>query len=384
ENARPGVYLAKLVEGEDGEPLDQPSPAALSGKAQTLFVVRTPAAQAAPILYKLALATYQAYNFTGGGSLYHVAKDHAGKPRFDLMQRPEPMHERPVGLKVSLLRPGNGTGGDAWHQEIDPYDRGSARNTFEHWDAPFISFLEQAGYQVDYCVDLDVHQDANLLKPYRLLICAGHDEYWSAQQRRNTESFLQAGGNVAFFTGNTCWWRVHYVDGDTAMVCDKRGHDEWHRTEPEDSLTGVSYRHAGGWWQSRRVTLGYTVQFADHWVYAGTGLREGSVFGADPDQPLVGYECDGTPYTRDGTGRAVPAYKAKCGTPPGFVILGVAELSKAWPSRYGQGATMGVFSVAGGGTVFNAATTDWAKLLDRDEAVAQITHNVVRRLSGAG
>lgn len=169
------------------------------------------------------------------------------------------------------------------------------------------------------------------------------------------------------------------------MVCDKhRLDDQWYKTEPEDSLTGVSYRHAGGWWQSRRITLGYTVQFAEHWVYAGTGLCEGSVFGADPDQPLVGYECDGTPYLRDDAGRAVPAYRANCGTPPGLVILGVAELSKAWPTRLGQGATMGVFSVPGGGTVFNAATVDWAKLLERDAAVAQITHNVLIKLSAAG
>ncbi|MDB4989156.1 MAG: hypothetical protein JWN04_4334, partial [Myxococcaceae bacterium] len=339
-SAPPGVYIAKLVEGEGGAPASMPSPAARAGKAQTLFVVRTPPGSANAILYKLPLATYQAYNFTGGGSLYHTAKDHTGRPRFDLTQEPDPMMNRPGGSKVTLLRPGNGTGGDAWHQESDPYDGSSARNTFEHWDAPFIAWLEREGYRVDYCVDLDVHRDASILAPYRLLICAGHDEYWSEEQRDHTEAFVAAGGNIGFFTGNTCWWRVHYADGDTAMVCDKGGGrpDQWCKSRPENSLTGVSYRNAGSWWQSKRTVLGYTVQHADHWVYANTGVVAGSIIGEDPDQPLVGYECDGAPFQRDADGLAIPAGGPDSDTPEGFLFLGVAELSRAWPTRLGQGA----------------------------------------------
>ena len=381
-SAPPGVYVARLVEGDNDLPLDPPSPAASAGKAQTLFVLRTPRERASTILYKLPLATYQAYNFTGGGSLYHVAKNAAGRPYFDLYQAPDKERASPGGTRVTLQRPGNGAGGDLWPEERDPYDASSSRNTFEHWDAPFISWLEREGYAVDYCMDLDVHQDASILTPYRLLICAGHDEYWSERQREHTEHFLEAGGNIGFFTGNTCWWRVHYVDDDSAMVCDKRGSkpDQWYLSRPENSLTGVSYRHAGGWWQSRRTALGYTVQHPDHWAYANTGLTAGSVFGADAEQPVVGYECDGAPFTRDENGLAVPASDPSADTPPGFTILGVAELSREWRSRLGQGATMGVFSVPGDGTVFNAATTDWTKLLTRDPAVAQITRNVIDRL----
>ncbi|MEW9503656.1 N,N-dimethylformamidase beta subunit family domain-containing protein, partial [Jeotgalibacillus marinus] len=73
----------------------------------------------------------------------------------------------PGGLKVTLQRPGNGAGGDCWHQEHDPYDPSSPRNTFAHWDAPFIAWLEARGYEVDYCVDLDIHRDADVLTPYR-------------------------------------------------------------------------------------------------------------------------------------------------------------------------------------------------------------------------
>ncbi|MDB4988426.1 MAG: hypothetical protein JWN04_3604, partial [Myxococcaceae bacterium] len=114
---------------------------------------------------------------------------------------------------------------------------------------------------------------------------------------------------------------------------------------------------------------------------AHTGVGAGRSIGEDPDQPRVGYECDGAPFPRDADGRARPAGGPDSDTPEGFLILGVAELSRAWPTRLGQGATMGIFSVPAGGTVFNAATTDWAKLLELDPTVAQITHNVISRLS---
>jgi hypothetical protein len=381
----PGVYLASLVEGDaNGLPLAVPSPAALAGKSRALFVIRTPADRARAILYKLPLATYQAYNFTGGGSLYQVARHPSGKPFFDLQQ--PATADSAGGTRVTLLRPGGGAGADTWHQEYDPYDPSSPRNTFAHWDAPFIAWLERNGYAVDYCMDLDVHQDPELLTPYRLVLSAGHDEYWSEEQRGHTEQYLANGGNLAFFTGNTCWWRVHYVDLDTALVCDKRGKpavDQWYVTRPEDSLIGVSYRNAGSWWRSRRTTLGYTVQHAEHWVYAGTGLSDGDVFGFHEDQPLIGYECDGVPFVRDPSGLAVLSDGAAAsGTPSDFLILGVAELGREWPTRLGAAATLGTFSTPGGGTVFNAATTDWVKLLDRDAALTQITHNVLDRLGG--
>jgi hypothetical protein len=38
------------------------------------------------------------------------------------------------------------------------------------------------------------------------------------------ETFIAAGGNVAFFSGNVCWWRVELLNGDTAMACDKNVH----------------------------------------------------------------------------------------------------------------------------------------------------------------
>ena len=49
----------------------------------------------------------------------------------------------------------------------DAHEPGSRRQTFAHWDAPLIAWLEGNGYEVDYCTDLDLHQDPGLLDALR-------------------------------------------------------------------------------------------------------------------------------------------------------------------------------------------------------------------------
>jgi hypothetical protein len=65
------------------------------------------------------------------------------------------------------------------------------------------------------------------------------------------------------------------------------------------------------------------------------------------------------------------------GTPSDFLILGVADV-RAWGTGGNGGATMGIYT--NNGTVFNAATTDWPRVLRMGEpSVVQITRNVIDR-----
>jgi hypothetical protein len=370
------VYLCHLEEPADGpfgETVD---------RAAALFVVRGEGR--VPLLYKIPLATYHAYNRTGGGCFYVNPSQ----------------SQTPPGSKVSLHRPGGGIGG-ATHGAIDYYNGSSPRQTFAHWDAPFIRWLLRNGYAAEFCTDLDIHEDPRLCARYRLLLSVGHDEYWTETTRDRVEDFIAGGGNLAFFGANVCWWRIHLVDARNAMVCHQGGpagalDHWWPRTgvnRPEDSLTGVSYRHGGGWWDGPRRIAGYAVQQPDHWVFEGTGLRRGEVFGKDTTPPLVGYECDGAPLDRfdEATGIAVLSPDARrWGTPDDFQLLAVGPLGAGWqdlPTReaspFGAGihaATMGVYSR--NGTVFTAATTDWAQVLTsaQDVRVGKITRNVIDRL----
>ncbi|WP_238013877.1 DUF6605 domain-containing protein [Dactylosporangium sp. AC04546] len=319
------------------------------------FVVRarTPAA---PILVSVPFPTWLAYHRAGvpGESLYYF--EEAGRAD-----------------RVSFDRPGIGP----------PPER---------WEEGLLRWLRQTGYAADFCSGLDLHQGGpELLRDYRLLVVNGHDEYWSKEMRDAVEAFVDAGGNLACFAANTAYWQARFEDGGRTMVCYRdavrdplaavdpaRATVEWsaapvHR--PENAMTGVSYRHGAGAWGDFMDVMKeteYTARFAAHWVFAGTGLRDGDGFALG----AVGYETDAALFAEDG---GVPAVTGGDGTPPSFVVLATADL-RHW-RRYGQGghATMGVFR-RGAGTVFTAATVNWGASLG-DPVTDRITRNVLDRLS---
>jgi hypothetical protein len=327
------------------------------GGEAVYFVVRPDEpGRTAPVLVSIPFATWQAYSRSGvpyEGLYYAEQPDRA--------------------VRISFDRPGGGP----------PPER---------WEDGMLRWLRPAGYPVEYCSNLDLHDGLDLLRAYRLLVVNGHDEYWSIQMRDAVEAFARSGGNVAFFAGNTCFWQARFEDDMRTMVCyrdavtDPMTHVdpgrvtvEWssapvHR--PENSLTGVSYRRGAGAWGDYMDAMKeaeYTVRFADHWVFAGTGVSDGDRFGLG----AVGYETDAADFEEiDG----VPRATGRDGTPPSFVILATADL-RHW-RRFGQGgyATMGIFRL-GAGTVFNAATVNWGNTLD-DPVVERVTRNVLDRLSG--
>ncbi len=375
-----GVYLAVLVEG-DGRgraraPDRAPPPDARSGRA--LFVVRSAdPGREASILYKVPLLTFHAYN--------QVSERHwapaAGRGGWCLYS--EFLDLPLAGLPaVSVRRPGGGTGGHTFDTfNPDPFDP-TPRQTFAHWDARAIAWLEREGHRLDVCTDLDLHGEGggDLLAPYRLLLSFGHDEYWSEAMRDRVEGFVRAGGNAAFFGGNTSWWRVAF---DAPFAFRRAGHwsDVPEPDRPENAMTGVSFRNGG-----ERPTgpaappVGFRVQGADHWVYEGTGLRDSDMFGDGAGEHLVGYECDGAHFDRRdlARGRAVRP-SGEDATPGDFTILGVGDVGASGWGEGNRAATLGLH--APGGTVFTGATTDWPRVLAQGSpVVAQITRNVVARL----
>jgi hypothetical protein len=208
-------------------------------------------------------------------------------------------------------------------------------------------------------------------------VSAGHDEYWSREMRDAAEAFVAGGGGLAFFSGNTVWWEVEF-DPDGVVYRRTR---PWHETgRPENALTGVSFRNGGERDRDEHPEpVGFRVQHADFWVYAGTGLRDGDLLGAA--EHLVGYECDGAVFDRADLAAGRPVTPTgEDGTPAGFVVLGVGDCGAAGWGLGNGAATMGLWTR--GGTVFTGATTDWARVLagGREAAVEQITCNVLNRL----
>ncbi|MCH2201291.1 MAG: hypothetical protein MK102_04950 [Fuerstiella sp.] len=361
---------------------------------EAFFVLRSAApGRNTQILLQLTTNTYNAYNNWGGPCLYESG--------------PRPLQ----GDRVSFQRPmarGFLTKPDAPHSRWAPYAG------WHNWEREFTEWAEREGYQLDYAVNADLEQQPELLKNYRLVLSVGHDEYWSAPMRDQLEAFIARGGNVAFFSGNVCYWQVRMEDDGNAMVGYKFNYEQdpyfeakqyrhlstlWSNQlvdRPENELTGVSFNY-GGYHRFGSVPLGaggYTIHRPEHWIFEGTELRWGDLLGAQ--HKIVGYECDGCEFVLE-NGLPVPTHRDR--TPEGFEILASAparlwdgDLEFASKSLFGDAeqthrvmrgsATMGIYTL--GGTVFTTGCTEWSRgLAGNDPLVQQITRNVLDRLSSS-
>lgn len=333
---RPGVYVA-VLDGSD-------KPDAREGRA--LFTVYSSDAKA-PLLVVLPLFTYHAYNVA------HVDGTR-GEDEGECLYS--------GATWVSLHRPGGGVGGHPWDEvNKDVYDLQSPRQTFAHWDAKAIAWLESRGYTFDCVTDMELDDPAFDLRRYNAIASFGHHEYWTQRMRERIETYIKAGGNVAFFGGNTCWFKLEYDEQRDAI----RRAGRWIE-QPEWRTTGVSYAFGGGKWIGPRPPTGYTVSNARHWLFNGVGLANGDTFGAE--ERLIGYECDGAPPESD------------------LDIAAEASI-KAWPVDDGSGevsnsgrAVLGVRT--NNGNVFTASTVDWARVLHAGDSIVEaITANVLQRFA---
>jgi hypothetical protein len=274
-----------------------------------------------------------------------------------------------------------------------------------------------------------------MLDGYSLVLGVGHDEYWSAPQRDGLERYVASGGNHASFSGNTMFWQVRFDPTGRHMTVYKY---VAHRDDPvvgtadERSMSGMwcdplvgrpewGFLGAGSayglysrfGWATPRSPGGFTVYRDRHWMFEGTDLRYGDMFGAA--HGIVGYETMGVRLGIDEYGLPVSVTP---GAPPSQIVawapasnLGdgdypagavsftgdeqvdldfVAERLYGDTSddsrnrvRHGNAVMLECRPFDGGGTVVTIGSTDWVFGLD-DPMVDRVTHNVVRRLGGLG
>jgi hypothetical protein len=371
ENWRSGYYQVTLRAADNGGKFVQRNRRTV--ESSCYFVVRPPSVRQqsgqprAKTLLQLATNTYNAYNNWGGFSLY------AYHGRANVQ-----------GHRVSFHRP--------------------PASQFANWEQPFVAWAEARGYALDFCANSDLERHPELLAGYRLVLSVGHDEYWSAPMRDHLEAFIQDGGNVAFFSGNTCCWQVRTEDDGAALVSWKQNFvmdpvfptgehrllsTAWSHHllgRPENQLTGVGFLF-GGYHRSHGQFLdgpaAFTVHRPDHWLFEGTNLKPGDQFGGK--DTIVGYECDGCEFEiKDG----LPVPTHRDGTPEGFVIVGScparwhpddSQLYDRFPKDRIGAAIFGTYTR--GGTVVTVGTTDWSHgLRGQDAHVERITANVLNRL----
>ncbi len=393
--------------------------------ARALFAVR-PRVPSTPILLVLSTNTYNAYNDWGGPNLYE------GGTRVSFMRPLAPglvYKEEPAARIADISTAGLKDALDGYRRWA--MERGlsvwSGAAGWWNWERRFFGWAEKSGFRMDVATNADLEFHPEVLDGHRLVVSVGHDEYWSWGMRDNLESFIGAGGNVAFFSGNAVCWQIRYEDDGNAFVAYKYfctrdpvvDSENAHQLtsmwsdrrigRPENELTGVSFTRGGYVRFGQGVPRGsggYTVWRPEHWALEGTGVRYGDQVGMS--DRVVAYEADGCDFVlRDG----LPTATHTDGTPPEFEILATSpahlwatdelpntflgepgdlemaahcvlgDASQTQVRRFAHGnAVMGMYTR--GGTVFTTGCTDWSYGLDRpDPVVERITANVLERLS---
>ena len=332
-NAPSDVYIARITRGTD--------------ITYVLFVVK-PARAArgifSTILCQLSFNSYQAYNNWGGNCFY--------APPVSLGLVDQVAFDRPCQLWDYML-----------------------------YDQPIIAWLAQS-FPLEFCTNVDLALDDRLLDRYQLFISCGHDEYWSDRMRDRVEAFGLDSGNVLFLTGNTMYRRVEFTAAGRLMRRVKIPNDPRVPPEPnplqpgwrdfgrpEALTTGLMW--SGGHWTSALPSRGYTVADATSWVFAGTGLNNGGIFGQTATGGIIGYETDMAVY--DGSGNPIAP------TPANFQTIASAALPD-WLDNppTPEGATMGAFARSSRGIIVATGTTGWGQALSSADASTQrITLNMV-------
>lgn len=358
-----------------------------SGAFFTFPWVVAPATPQANIAVLASTNTWNAYNNFGGRSNYINT---VGLP-------PQPT----VNARLDLRRY-HGGGFDEWaspDEEYKPlsFDRPEPGNSIPRGTeitdpiagregchlAPtewrLLGWLEREGFAYDLYSDYQLHSGLLDLDAYQTLIIGVHPEYWSQEMYARVKEWVdQRGGRLMYLGGNGLNCCIEFLD-ETTMRClshldsrhgslgmfDPNNPDRYWDSrfarcvESEANLLGVVTTETG-----IMTAAPYCVTGADHWIYEGTGLRDGDTFGS----ASLHERCHGGASGHE-TDKRSP------NTPQG-----TQSLAKGLNPDEG-GAEIVTYETPSGGAVFSVGSITYAASLLVDDAVSRITQNVLRRFT---
>lgn len=289
-----GVYFAKLVR-EDGT----------SGESIIPFIVREDGTES-DIVFQTSDTTWQAYNAWGGASLYYgmVPVDPADMIGYMPPNCSCGLNAIGRAAAVSYNRP--------FITNTSPI--GGTHDFIFGAESAAIQWLEQNGFDICYISGVDTTTNGALLLDHKVFLSIGHDEYWSSEQRSNVEAARDANVNLAFWSGNECYWKVRWeasIDGSAqpyrTMVCYKEtwgtsvdpsgiGTGTWRDPrfadpgqEPENALTGTIFTVDS--YRQDAISVPYDYSRLRFWRNTDVaGLSPGGTYQLQNN--ILGYEWD--------------------------------------------------------------------------------------------
>jgi N,N-dimethylformamidase len=346
-----------------------------SGKRFSFPWVVAPREPSAPVAVLASTNTWSAYNNWGGRSNYINANRLPATPtvfaRADLPRYVDGTlseHSFPDAeyLPLSFKRPEPLNQIRQDEQPTDPI-RGRQPCHLAAAEWRFLAWLERERFGYDLFSEAQLHDGTLDLDCYRVLVISTHPEYWSREMYRSVKEWIfERGGRLMYLGGNGIDCEVEFLDAATLRFLtedeDPEGTDEnrMHRSyEPTSALLGVSYTESGA-----MTSAPYRTVEADHWAFAGTGLRDGDLFGVES----LHERCPGGASGHE-------TDKRRASSPEGTVVL-----AKGLNVDDG-GAELVYFETPSGGAVFSAGSITWTASVLVDDGVSGITRNVLERLT---
>lgn len=331
-----------------------------------------PTAKAAVLLGNI---NWNAYNNFGGRSNYIHADELPPEPtvnaRLELRRYTDPVHHAYAVTDYAPLsfdrpEPISHIDPDA---EVDGPIEGRLASSTAPAEWRLLAWLEREGFEHDVYGETQLHEGVLNLDDYDVLITGAHPEYWSREMYLKLKEWVfERGGKLMYLGGNGLNCEIEFPAPDAMVVrnevCvgttppgfESRMHK---RLESEANLLGVVYTDTGA-----MTGAPYRVEDPDHWVFEGTGLGVGDLFGTESQHMRCpggasGHETD-----------KISEYSPE----------NVHLLAKGLNVDDG-GAEMLVHETESGGQVFSAASINWISSLLVDEHVSTITANVFRRFA---
>ena len=359
----------------------------LSGKFFSFPWIVAPSQPSAQVAVLLSAITWNAYNHFGGRCNY---LNSTGLP-----PRPIVIGRLELERYRDTTYAGEWAARDGEHQPIsfdrpDPvahipestqvYDPVEGRRTGGHvpGDWRLLAWMEREGFAYDLYADTQLHFGELPLDKYKVLVLDIHPEYWSREMYRQVKEWVhERGGKLVYLGGNGLDCEVE-LRADGTMHClthlfgDKdeigdidrpgmRFENRMHRTfESTANLLGVVYTESGF-----GTAAPYRVVDASHWAFAGTGLKNGNLFGAS-----------GLNERTPGGASGHETDKRSPLSPPGTRLLAKGT------NRDDGGAEMVQYETSSGGEVFSVGSITYVASLLVDGVVSRVTANILGRFIG--
>lgn len=235
-----------------------------------------------------------------------------------------------------------------------------------------LGWMEREGFGHDLYAETQLHDGTMDLDAYDVVVLSTHPEYWSREMYERLKGWVfERGGKLLYLGGNGLNCAVSFPD-PTSVVChngvelerrragatESRFHA--HVGESEACLLGVVFDYV-----AIMTAAPYKVRMADHWVFEGTGVRNGDLFGQASLHMRVPGGASG--HETDKISASSPA--------------GLEHLAKGENPDQGGGDIV-LFDTPSGGRVFSVGSICWPASILVDDVVARVTANVLRRFLG--